>query len=380
MMKTIRLCLILAVTLSVMLPAQAQFNNVGTSAANFLKIPIGARGVGLGGAYVGIVDDASSLFWNVAGMANVVGHEVTFQTNYWLLDLRLDYLAGVFSLSDYDRLGISISYLSMGEMDQTSPAQPQGTGLKFNAYDVAMGIAYARQITDRIALGIHAKYVREVISKSAASGLAFDVGIQYRGEWKNLRMGAAITNFGPDLRMEGEDLRVKLDPYPTTGTNPEDVPLFLETEPFSLPIQFQFGVAITPYESESLSLTTILDVRDARDFNQEIRLGGELSVLNIFYLRGGANLFMVEGSIFGKSSDVVIEGQQGGGPGTVGSAYVNPTTITRGDLRDGQPLFNIGAGVKYLLPTSGLSFRFDYAFSRVRTLEDVHRFGVTLSF
>ena len=370
----------LVLLLGMTLPVMAQFNNVGTSAANFLKIPVGARGTALGGAYVSMVNDATSLFWNVAGMSNVVGHEITFQTNYWLLDLRHNFLAGVFSISTYDRIGVSISYLSMGEMNQTTPAQPRGTGLKFSAYDVALGLAYARQLTDRIAVGIHTKYVREVISKSSASGVAFDVGLQYRSDWNNLRVGAAITNFGPDLRMEGEDLRVKLDPYPTTGSNPEDVPLFLETESFSLPIQFQFGVSITPYQSESLSLTTVLDVRDARDFNQEFRLGGELEVMKLFYVRGGANLFMVEGSLFGGSDQVVVEGQEEGGTGSVGSAYVNPTTITRGDLRDGQPLFNLGAGVRYTLPSSGMGLRFDYAFSRVRTLEDIHRFGLTLSF
>lgn len=37
-------------------------------AAEFLKIPVGARAVGMGGAFVGLADDATAPFWNPAGM------------------------------------------------------------------------------------------------------------------------------------------------------------------------------------------------------------------------------------------------------------------------------------------------------------------------
>ena len=49
-------------------PAAAQFNNVGTSAANFLKIPVGPRGTAVGGAYTALTNDATSLYWNVAAL------------------------------------------------------------------------------------------------------------------------------------------------------------------------------------------------------------------------------------------------------------------------------------------------------------------------
>lgn len=380
-MKRIRLILTALVLCAVSTPALAQgFNNAGTSVANFLKIPVGARGTALGGAYSALSGDATSLYWNVAGIMDVENNEVAFVHNEWLLDLSHEYLAGVFRLGGSSRLGLSISYLDLGEMEETSPAQPQGTGLFFSAYDVAIGVAYARQLTDRFALGINTKYVQESIAKSAATGVAFDLGLLFRADWNNLRVGATIANFGPDLQMSGDNLRNKLDPYPTAGDNPDDVPLFLETETFSLPIQFQFGAAITPYTSESLALTTVLDIRDTRDFNQEIRLGAEVEIMNSFFLRGGTNVFLVEGDIFGGSDEVVVEGSDNADPTGIGPSYINPTTITRGDLRDGQALYNLGLGVDVVLPNTGMGFRFDYSFSRIRTLDDVHRFGVILAF
>lgn len=373
--------IVLATSLAGLPPARAQqFNNAGTSVANFLKIPVGPRATALGGAYSALADDASSLFWNPAGMLGVANHEVAFVHNEWLLDLKHEFISGVFKVGPNDRIGLSLSYLSMGEMAETSPAAPQGTGLFFTAYDVALGIAYGRQLTDRLALGMQTKFVRESIAKSSAGGLAFDLGILFKGEWNGLKIGATISNFGPDLTMTGDNLRAKLDPYPSTGDNPDDVPLLLETENFSLPIQFQFGVAVTPYTSESLALTTVLDVRDARDFNQDIRLGAELKVLDSFFLRAGTNLFLIEGSPFGGGDDEVIEGQDQADNTGIGPSYVNPTTITRSDLQDGQAIYNLGMGIDYVLPNSGIGFRFDYAYSRIRTLDDVHRFGVTLAF
>ena len=37
-------------------------------AGEFLKIPVGARAVGMGGAFSAIADDATAPFWNPAGM------------------------------------------------------------------------------------------------------------------------------------------------------------------------------------------------------------------------------------------------------------------------------------------------------------------------
>lgn len=380
MQRRIYSFLIAACLLGGPLPAAAQLNNVGRSAANFLKIPVGPRGAALGGAYTALVDDATSLYWNVAGMTGVTGSEITLTSNFWLLDLRHDFVAGVFPVGANNRIGFSLSYLSMGDMEQTTVEQPQGTGLEFSAYDVAMGLGYARQLTDRLALGVQVKYVMESISKSRATAPAFDLGLLYRSQWNNLRIGAAIANFGPDLQLTGDDLRQRLDPHPGAGANPDDVPLFLETEHFSLPIQFQVGASVTPLTRESISLTASLDVRDSRDFNQEVRLGGEVLLMNTLFLRAGANLLMIEGSPFGDGDGTVIEGQDNPDNTAVGQAYQNPTTITRSDLRDGQPLFNLGAGLRFFLPGSRTGFRFDYAFSRIQALDDAHRIGLSLAF
>ncbi|MBU1949760.1 MAG: hypothetical protein KJ970_02350, partial [Candidatus Eisenbacteria bacterium] len=48
-----------------------EFAKVGTIGGQFLKIPMGARPVAMGSAYVSLADDANSVFWNPAGIARL---------------------------------------------------------------------------------------------------------------------------------------------------------------------------------------------------------------------------------------------------------------------------------------------------------------------
>ncbi|RQW05876.1 hypothetical protein EH222_09435, partial [candidate division KSB1 bacterium] len=68
-----------------------EVTKVGTTAAGFLNIDIGARAIGMGGAYVSVADDIMSMYWNAAGMARVDGSEATFTYNRWLADISYNY-------------------------------------------------------------------------------------------------------------------------------------------------------------------------------------------------------------------------------------------------------------------------------------------------
>ncbi|MDZ7797853.1 MAG: hypothetical protein U5N56_12850 [Candidatus Marinimicrobia bacterium] len=39
-------------------------DKVGTTAANFLNVPVGGKAAAMGGAYTAVADDPTALFWN----------------------------------------------------------------------------------------------------------------------------------------------------------------------------------------------------------------------------------------------------------------------------------------------------------------------------
>src|SRR5712691_2985046 len=72
--KPIRVLLAMCLSALVAVPAGAT-----KYAAEFLKIPVGARAVGMGGAFVSVADDATSPFWNPAGMVYLPYKEAFLQ-------------------------------------------------------------------------------------------------------------------------------------------------------------------------------------------------------------------------------------------------------------------------------------------------------------
>jgi long-subunit fatty acid transport protein len=317
----------------------AQIDNVGTSAANFLKIGIGARAQSLGGAYAAQADEVSALYWNPAGIVNIKNREVGFTQIDWVSDVNLSFIGGVASMGDAGSIGVGITYLSMGEMKVTDWINPEGTGETFEASDVAIGLAYARQISEKFSIGLQVKYIQQKISQSTASAFALDVGIQYQTGFHGLKLGMALANFGTEMQLSGRDLSVRTDPYNTVGSNPDDVHANLETVAWPLPITIRLGAALDIINNEAMRLTGSLDFYDPRDVDQTWCAGGELGLLNeIVFLRAGINNY-----------------------------YENELKIS------------FGGGIKYAFDDT-YRILIDYAYSDLGRLVNANRFSLALTF
>src|SRR5262247_2580132 len=83
----------------------------GTSGATVLNIPVGARAIGMGEAYTAVADDASSLYWNPAGIAFLNQSQAAFMYNQLYNNLNYHNAALALPLEN-GGLGASISYLT----------------------------------------------------------------------------------------------------------------------------------------------------------------------------------------------------------------------------------------------------------------------------
>lgn len=283
----------------------AQFDNSGTSAANFLKIGVGGRAAAMGGAIVGNIDGPNSMFWNPAGIANASGVEFSINQNDWILDLKHSYFAVVFPGGQIGHIGFSVNYLDMGRMSRTTEFEPEGTGTTFTASDIAIGFTYAKKMSDRFNAGLQLKIVQESISFTSASAIAVDAGSQYITRFSGLKIGMSITNFGTKMRLNGTDQKVDVDAYEDLDGNP-NVIANLRTEDWPLPMAFRVGLSIKPvgpesmFKSNKMQVTINTDYYDSRDLNPCYLVGLEFEIANLVYLRTG---FRHEYSQFSNSID-----------------------------------------------------------------------------
>ncbi|HEX9006918.1 MAG TPA: PorV/PorQ family protein, partial [Bacteroidota bacterium] len=180
----------------------------GTVAATFLEIPVGAAAVGLGGAFVSLANDATALYWNPAGTATFQHAEALVQHTAWIGDTKHDFAALVVPLGSFGTLGLSFISLSMSDMAVRTVDRPEGTGEFFSAGDIAIGISYARTLSDRFSIGFTGKYIQQSIWHESANAIALDAGTTFRTDLLGgLTIGAALTNFGTTMQMSGRDTR-----------------------------------------------------------------------------------------------------------------------------------------------------------------------------
>lgn len=326
-------------------------DNTGTSAANFLKIGVGARGNALGGAFIACVNDNSALYWNPAGITQITSLEVGICYTDWILDVNHNFLGVVYPLGRAGVIGFSAISLSMGDMKTTTPSEPEGTGAYFTASDLALGVSYARQLTDRFSVGVTAKFVHESISFSTANTFAIDAGTQFDTGFRGLKIGMAIANFGGKMTLKGTDQMTKVDIDKVIEGNPEKEAR-LETEGWTLPLMFRLGLSMDLFQIGANRLTGNFNFNDPRDNSPFAVLSAEYGWNNTLFFRTGV---IYRSESFDELK--LTQAQE------LDLIY---------DFR-----FAFGAGINLKLPGMASQLRFDYSYADLGVLTQAHSFTFT---
>jgi hypothetical protein len=345
MKRGLRPILLVAALLTCMIaPAQAQFEDVGntvdrrgTTAAEFLNIPVGARATAMGGAVSATIDDATAIYWNPGGTALMPQGVVAFDYATWLVGIDFGFAAIAWP-TGMGTVGASVTSMQTEEMDVTTVEAQNGTGERFTASSLAIGFTYSRRLTDRFSVGSNVKYVTERIWNSSSHGVAFDVGTLFTTPFSGIRLGAAISNFGTKMSISGDELLVVADIDPNNAGNNESNRAYLKTDQFDMPLTMRVGLAGEPIEMENGRLTIAVDAAVPNNSEAYVNTGAELSMLGeLLQLRVGySELF----------------------------------------LRDALRSWTFGAGLEYGF--GNLQFNFDYAYETQKYFSGVNRFTLAL--
>jgi hypothetical protein len=353
-MLKLKICLVLAFAMiSVNVFAQ------GESAVPFLLIGPNSRNAGMGETGAGLINDASAMFWNPAGLAFQKGIEVSLTHSPWLPglglgDLFYDYLSGKYHVKKLNgTLGLSITYLNIGTIIRTD--EFGNTIGDYKAFDGALALGYGTKVTKDLGVGVVARFIYSKLAagnvgNEQGSGVAYDLSFDLSALWRpsktklkfidnRLGLGLNFSNLGPKVTYVDA---AQADPLPSN-------------------LRFGIGYDLVKTEFNNLTLTA--------DFNKLIVKRREEGKSDPLYKaiysawEGGA------GAVFTSIQSSIGAEYWYGNPKLIGLRagyfYEDPNHGRR-------KFITLGAGLRYSM--------YGFDFSYISTIEENHPLANTLRF
>jgi hypothetical protein len=310
-------------------PAHAQIKKLGQTGLQFLKVDVSPRAAAMGGAYTMPGNDASAMFYNPAGMARLE-HSFDFfaSRTEWIAEISYNAAGVAKTVENLGTFGVSLVFADYGDdiigtqVAQTEKGYEITGPLDVGAY--AVGVSYARALTDKFAVGGQVKYASQHLGSSVltaggspeenrVSGLAFDFGTIFYPGFESLRVGMSVNNFSSQFKYEDE--------------------------PFQLPLTFKIGAAMDVLDllgEHRSPLLIAIDAIHPRDYTERIQVGGEYWYNDLIAFRGGYKFNYDEES------------------------------------------FSLGAGFKHTI--GGTAVKLDYSYSDLGRFDAVSRFSLGIAF
>ena len=317
-----------------------QRDKLAQAGMKFLSVSADPRVAALGGAATALATGPGALFYNPAGLArSESGAGVFLGQTGWIADI--DYNHGAVSLRPasgrYGTFGLSVLAVDYGELQETVFDASSEAGFRdlgtFSPTAYAIGLGYARTVTDRFSVGGQVKYVNQDFGAAASAFvpseteggegaftreeisegiLAYDFGVMYDTPFPGLAFAVSARNFSQQAA-------------------------FGEGEGFQLPLTLQIGAALDTQALTGLDpslhrIVLVVDAEDPYDFTSQVEAGGEYTFANLLSLRVG---------------------------------YVLPAEVQG---------VSFGAGIRQSL--AGIGFGADYSYSDMSEFSTVHRIAI----
>ncbi len=288
------------------LSSTAQFRKYSNE---FLNIGAGARGLAMGSAQVASVADGTAGYWNPAGLVGVKDHA---QLNL----MHAEYFAGI---GKYDYVGLALPTANKKRtigitglrfavddiMNTLFLVEPDGS-LNYNniqafsSADYAFIFSYAQKLKEsekkNVHFGLNAKVIHRSVGKFAkAWGFGLDAGLQiYSKQWK---FGIAARDITSTFNAwsfsftdrEKEVLYLTNNEIPVKSTELTAPRLIL-----GVARDFKLGKKASLLAEANIDVTfdgqrnTLIS---GDPVSADPKLGLELNINNVFFLRGGINNF-----------------------------------------------------------------------------------------
>lgn len=242
----------------------------GGYAGAFLQLSHQARATGMGGAFVGVSDDASAPLSNPAGSFQVRKRTLVATYRKMDLDRKLNWVGFLLPVKNEASIGLSWINVGVDELYERDDRGEKGEEISDNQNAVTFN--FARRISEKIYLGLNMKYIQHNLANLSAYGVGFDFGVLALPISK-LRLGFAAQNVGMRYSWASGGYWKK---FGELGTSTKD----------EFPVNFKLGASWSEFKNR---LLTSIEVEKDNHQDARFKIGAEYQVLDLFSGRLGYN-------------------------------------------------------------------------------------------
>jgi hypothetical protein len=163
----------------------------GGQAGAYLRLGAGVRALGMGGAFVAVVNDVTANYWNPAGLGRIAEPQLVGMYSLLALDRRYNYVAAAYPFRAAGAISLGWVNYSVTKVEARD-ANGVLTG-DFANGENAFLISYGKMLSSHLALGATVKLLNHELAGRSASGVGYDLGVSFRPR-EFLALGASVQN------------------------------------------------------------------------------------------------------------------------------------------------------------------------------------------
>jgi hypothetical protein len=179
-----------------LLACKSQAAGIAKYAGEFMSTGVGARGLGMGSAYVAVGGDVTFGYWNPAGLAQIRYPELAgMHSRRFEGIVNYDYIGFATPFRARETLGLTVIRTAVDDIPITALPRPDlDIGVTYydndgnlvanrpyvakmvNDAEYAFYLSYAKARSGRLSYGANVKFVRKGVGDNSAWGMGFDIG------------------------------------------------------------------------------------------------------------------------------------------------------------------------------------------------------------
>ncbi len=165
----------------------------------FLRSGVGARPLGMGGAYTAIAEGPEATYYNPAGLGFELKLGVSLSYKSMSLDRHLGHVAISFPIKNEAAMAASWVNAGVGNVVGRGSSQQITGDIKNNQN--AFALSFAKALNNTISFGGTIRYLQEKFDNLDAFTVGVDLGAKARLR-KVILLGASLQNLGSRLRWD----------------------------------------------------------------------------------------------------------------------------------------------------------------------------------